>query len=437
MSDLPPAIAASPVPETDRVVTLDVIRGVAVLGILVMNVIEFGMPMRGYDNPAYAGGSEGADLWTYYVQAALFDGRMRALFSMLFGAGIVLFGERVARREGSAADLLLRRCLWLIPFGIVHRFALQWTGDILYIYAVICVLAVAFRVLKPRLLIVLGILVLACFVPIALVQHQAQAELRDRAAQAVAIEARGESVPADLAEARKRWERRASLVPPKPDEVKVEIDAVRGSWLDIARFRWEHNHQFQSDFLYRYFVFDVLGMVLLGMGLMKAGYFAGRCRRGVYLAMLAASVPAALLSFLLARAWHAEGFSYNALGVRLAHDLSYPFTRLIVGLGWAALVVLMLRGGVARPVLGAIGAVGRMAFSNYILQTLLCTTFFFGWGLGWYGTLSRVECMLVFAGASLVQIAFSLLWLRAYRFGPLEWCWRALTYWQRPPMRRT
>src|SRR5687768_6494638 len=102
-----PSIAAGP-PGGERIVALDAVRGLAVLGILVMNVVEFGLPLRAYDNPAVAGGSAGADRWTWLVQIALFDGKMRALFSMLFGAGLLLLAERIERagRGGEATDLL-------------------------------------------------------------------------------------------------------------------------------------------------------------------------------------------------------------------------------------------------------------------------------------------------------------------------------------------
>jgi uncharacterized protein len=114
----------------------------------------------------------------------------------------------------------------------------------------------------------------------------------------------------------------------------------------------------------------------------------------------------------------------------------YGYARGIGGLAWAAALVLVLRAGLLQRVTSALAAVGRMAFSNYVLQTVCCTLFFFGYGLGYYGELSRVRLMLVWLGVTAVQVGFSLLWLRRFRFGPLEWAWRALTYGRRPPFRR-
>ena len=434
----PPAPISQPAPvsEHDRVVSLDVVRGLAVLGILVMNIVEFALPMSAYASPIGGGGSDGANRWTWLIQASLFDGRMRALFSMLFGAGIVMIHQRMqAKGRGGAADLLLRRCLWLIPFGIAHRFLLQWTGDILYIYGLLGALAIAFRTLRPRSQILIGLSMLLMFLPMELRSYSKGAEQRAMAEQAVALEAEGEEIPEDLESARSRWERRTAA--PSADANDDEIHSMHGSWLDIAELRWDHNHRFQHAFIYYYFVWDVLGMVLLGMGLGGLGFFAGRMRTQVYVAALLTGLAATATSCLLAQSWAAQEWSRGALENRFWHGTLYPFLRGLGGLGWAAGLLLVLRANVLGVVTRCLGAVGRMAFSNYVLQTLLGTLLFFGWGFGLYGDLARAELMAVVAAFSAVQITFSMLWLKRFRFGPLEWCWRSLTYWQRQPMRRT
>ncbi len=428
--------ASAPVPPEQRLATLDLVRGLAVLGILVMNVVEFGLPMAAYENPLQAGGSTGADRWTWYVQMALFDGKMRALFSMLFGAGLWLIGERLAQadRGAEAADLLLRRCLWLALFGIVHRFALQWTGDILYAYGLLGLIAIPFRRARPGLLLGLGLVFLLAFTPIGLWRHHQAATLRADAQAAVALAAAGETVPKELADARTRWERRSS--PPKDDAHAAEIAAMRGGYREVFAYRWDHHHAFQSSFLYYYFVWDVLGMVFVGMALGRWGFFAGRLPTRVYGATIAAGAGGALVTFVWARQFAADGFLPTDLGLKTWHDALHPFVRGIVGLGHAAVLILVHRAGLLRRVTHALGQVGRMAFTNYVLQTVCCTLLFFGYGLGWYGRLSRAECMLVWAAVSLVQVAASLWWLRRFRFGPLEWAWRSLTRWQRQPLRR-
>jgi len=419
----------------ERVVTLDVVRGLAVLGILVMNVVEFAMPLAAYENPSHGGGSTGLDRLTWHIQVALFDGKMRALFSMLFGAGLVLITERMERAgRGGAADLLLRRCLWLALFGIVHRFALQWTGDILYAYGLLGLIAIAFRCWRPVPLLLAGVLCLGAFVPASLWQHHQAAKVREQAAQVAVLEAAQQPVPKELSDAKERWERRSAV--PKPERHKAEIDAMRGSYATVFAYRWDYHHTFQSAYLYYYFVWDVLGMMFVGMALCRVGFFAGRLPGSVYGISIGFGIVGAALSLAWANAWARTGFSAAELELKLWHDMLHPFVRGIVGLGWASALILLHRAGALRWLTATLMRVGRMAFSNYVLQTVCCTLFFFGYGLGQYGELSRAQTMLVFAAVTAIQIGFSWIWLARFSFGPLEWVWRSLTWWRLQPLRR-
>jgi uncharacterized protein len=433
-----PPPAPAPVADAERIASIDVIRGLAMLGILVMNVVEFAWPFDAYENPAYAGGSTGLDLATWFVQATLFDGKMRALFSMLFGAGLVLIDQRMqaAGRGGDAADLLLRRCLWLVPFGIVHRFVLQWSGDILYQYGLLALLAIPFRRWPARRLLALGIVVLALAAAPEVQKYRRLDTLRGDAVAAAALATKGEPVPAPLARAQKRWKDFANAIPPEPETVAAQVQAMRKGWIDICKERWDYHHLFQSTYLYEYFFWDVLGMMLLGMGLMKAGFFAGSCSPRVYRRVLVAGGMAALAVLGWAIAWQRTGFSHAALGLQLVRGAGYSCTRALVGLAWAAALLLLLRSGRLRALTAALASVGRMAFSCYIVQTLCCTLWFFGYGFGHYGDMSRSALMVVVAVVSLIQVAFSTAWLRLFRFGPLEWAWRSLTYWRRQPLLR-
>ena len=438
MSELPPPdpSSASPVPANERIVVLDIVRGLAVLGILVMNVVEFGMPLAAYENPLHCGGASGADLGTWYVQVVLFDGKMRALFSMLFGAGLVLITERMARagRGSESADQLLRRCLWLALFGVVHRFALQWTGDILYQYGLLGLIAIAFRRWRPVPLLIAGLLCLGAFVPASLLHHHQAAQQRDQAAQAQALETAQQPVPEDLRKAKERWAGR--IAAPEPKAHQAEVDAMHGDYTTVFAHRWNYHHMFQSSYLYLYFVWDVLGMVFLGMALCRLGFFAGGLSSGVYWASIAFGIAGAALSFTWAKAHADSGFSQAGLELKLWHDMLYPFVRGIVGLGWASALILLHRHGLLGWLTATLARVGRMAFSNYVMQTVCCTLFFFGYGLGFYAELSRAQVMLVWAAVSLIQIAFSWLWLAQFRYGPLEWVWRSLCWWRLQPLRR-
>src|SRR5262249_21193537 len=204
--------------------------------------------------------------------------------------------------------------------------------------------------------------------------------------------------------------------PPNPEELAQEIAPVRGSYLELFAARWDYHHLFQSSYLYYIFVWDVLGMMFLGMGLMKLGFFAGRCSRRVYVALLAAGALAALIVLGWAIAWQQTGFSGAAISLHALKETTYSYTRALVALAWASALLLLLRAGRLRWLTAPLALVGRMAFSNYIVQTICCTLLFFGYGLGLYGQLSRAQLLLVCVGVSLVQVAFSAVWLRLFRF---------------------
>src|SRR5690606_9843586 len=236
--------------------------------------------------------------------------------------------------------------------------------------------------------------------------------------------AAGEEVPAPLREARTRWDRRTA--PPDPEALRPEIEALRGSYATVFAYRWDYHHAFQSGYVYSYFVWDVLGTMLVGMGLLRLRFFHGAWSTRAYVAVLAAAALAAGAAFLLARAWAATQWSAGALELRAVRGATYPHTRLLVGLGWAAALLLVLRAGALRRVTGALAAVGRLAVTNYVLRAVRCSLVLVGYGAGGYGSLSRAELMVVWLAVSLVQVAFSLLWLRCFPIGPLEWAWRRL-----------
>jgi uncharacterized protein len=211
---------------------------------------------------------------------------------------------------------------------------------------------------------------------------------------------------------------------------------MRGGYTTVFRHRWDTHHMFQSVYLYYYYVWDVLGMMFLGMALCRLGFFAGTMTRGWYVASIGFAVAGAAASFVWAWAVAAAGFSANSIDLKLWYDLLYPFVRGIVGLGWASALILLHRGRALRWLTASLAHVGRMAFSNYILQTICCTLFFLGYGFGWFGQLSRAQLMLVWAAVTAVQIVFSWAWLALFRFGPLEWAWRSLTWWRWQPLLR-
>jgi uncharacterized protein len=424
-----------PVTSADRISSLDVIRGVALFGILLMNIVAFGLPYA-YDNPTNSGGADGLNLFAWQINTLLFEGTMRGLFSILFGAGIVLMTSRAEARDPSVgvADIYFRRNLWLVAFGLVHSWLLLFPGDILYRYGVVALFLFVFRKASPRFLIVLGVLLLA-----SLSAKDIYWTMQDRQALAAAESAQvlldnGDEITEEQQEAIDSWQETLDDDKTSPEMIEEMVTAKKGGYFDNIAANAERIIQGQSYGLYMFTFWDCAGMMLIGMALLKLGVLNAERSTRFYLLMMAVgygiglSVNAYEVNLLLN-----NNFSYMAVGqAYMSHDLG----RLPVTLGHVGLVMLICRKGWFSWLTSRIAAVGRMALSSYVTHTIICIFIFFGIGFAMYGELQRYQLYYIVFGIWMLQLIVSPIWLKYYRFGPLEWLWRSLTYNKRQPMKR-
>ena len=398
-----------PIAETTRIDAIDILRGVALLGILLMNIQSFAMPRAAYSNPIAYGDLEGANLYVWVASRMLAEQKFMAIFSMLFGAGIVLMAERADAR-GNARRAHYRRMGWLLVIGLLHAHLL-WHGDILFLYAVCGMLLYPLRRQPPGRLLALGALLLAVC--------------------SVLFVALGMSFP--------HWpenERAAFTAEwlPSAAAIEAELAVWRGSWLDQQPVRSAWAFEFETSTLIAFGVWRAGGLMLIGMALFKQGAFSARLPSRFYAVLVAAAVAVGLplqaygVALDFAREWQAWSFFFGT------QFIYWP--SIAVSLGYVGLVMLVCRAAALRPLTRSIAAVGRTALTNYLLQTIICTTIFYGHGLGWFGAVDRVGQVGVVAAVWAVQLVASSLWLRRFRFGPAEWIWRWLTYGVRPPLRR-
>ncbi len=405
---------ALPIRASDRIASLDVLRGFALVGILVMNIQVFSMPAAAYTNPTVWGGLSGADLAVWLFGQLFVNQKFLFLFSLLFGAGICLFADRIEARGGRPAPVHYRRMAWLLVFGLAHAYLL-WIGDILVPYAVCGSFLWLARRLGPRALLVLG---LAVFSAGSGLQLLAGAVL---------------SSPAVQGEARREI---AAEWTPSPEELEVEVAAYGSGWAGQQPLRVEQSlgmHLFMLPF---FSVWFVGGAMLFGMALYRLGILGAAREDGFYRRLAAwgllvgAPVTAFGIGWNCAGGWNWErsmffGAQFDTWGSPA------------MALGYLGLVLLVVRRGLLPGLLARLAAAGRMAFTNYLLQTVICTTIFYGHGLGLFGRVDRAGQLGIAAAVVLIQLWLSPLWLGRFAYGPLEWAWRGATYGRAPPLRRS
>jgi uncharacterized protein len=387
-----------------RLASLDVVRGVAVLGILLLNIVSFGLPQAAYLNPRAYGGWHGADLAAWAVNFVLFDGKMRGLFSFLFGASMLLVIERAEAKGENAAAVHYRRMLWLLAFGLAHLW-LVWHGDILAHYALMGMIAYGLRGLPIERLLALGVvLVLATTVIFA-------------------------ALPGAIHAGHELQELNQMMGVPPASEIARELALYRGDYAGILRARFAE-HAATPLVLLWFFGPETLAYMLFGMAGLRSGMLRGEWSRARYLRWLLICWGIALpLYGALAGYQIAAGFSLFSVAFG-GWMLATPLRPLMIA-GWACLILLLARPGGALT--ARLGAAGRMAFTNYLATSLIATTLFYGYGLGWFGHLFRWQLYLVVAGLWAMMLLWSKPWLERFRFGPFEYLWRSLARgsWQR------
>lgn len=382
------------------------------LGILGANIIAFGQPFVAYYWPGgFATPPRASDPWLWAAQAILIDGKMRGLFTLLFGAGLALFADRSAAR-GASGLLQVRRLAWLFVFGLAHYY-LAWRGDILTLYALCGLFAlVAVRWSAIQQFALGGMLYL--FGAVA------------SAATIGAAYGAGDGDPAsgNLA---------ASVASQQTDGAAEIAAAASGLWVDyVAHAVIEHRWQWFDSLLFSFL--ETVPLMLIGMGMYRAGVFSARFDATRQLRWGSAAVGLGMvLTALVAASAVIGGLSYAA--TLFAVEGAGAVARIPMVLGLA--VLLAAYGARAKGWLGdRLVAAGRMAFSNYLGTSLLMLFVFQAPGLRLFGQFDRPALYGVMLAGWVLMLAWSAPWLARYRYGPLEWLWRCLTYGRWFPLRR-
>ncbi|CAN5427529.1 DUF418 domain-containing protein [soil metagenome] len=395
---VPPPVLA-PVAPKARIQALDLIRGLAILGILAVNADGFAAPLSAYGSTDFwPFPNEGATAIAKWVMDAFFHEKFITLFSMLFGVSLFLVGGE--RKDRTRGPLVWRRVGWLFVIAMIHGFVIWW-GDVLSLYATTALIMLWCRSWKPKTLMIVGSILFVLMGALQLAPAALQFAPPEKRAEVMAQMIPG---PAKIAE--------------RKAKIAAEIVEAKSSFAGAAAVNARSYIKLMSFELFA--IPWTLGLMMIGLSLFKTGFLAGRSsgrRYGVVIGIGAVSL--AIVAWL---AWQEDVAEVLILGGDGLNGLLTPF----ISLAYASILILLWRAG-ARW-LAPLGRAGQMAFTNYLTQSIIMTSIFYGGRGGLMGEVDRPGLWAIVIAIWIVQLIWSTLWLSKFQMGPLEWVWRSLSY---------
>lgn len=371
-----------------------------------------------------------------------FEGTMRAIFTMLFGAGSLLLLQRLEKKSGalSGADIFYRRLIWLLLFGIINAFVLLWPGDILYTYALCGLFLFPFRNWKPSWLLAFGIVFMLIYTFKETMRYYDGRDMRNKGEQVIALVKKDSTVKLtdEQKEDKTKWE--AYLEKTKMESLRKaadkEIRDMQQGYFAIMAQLKPLNQRLQSKIFYQNYFWDTMCLLFIGMALFKWKVLTGgRSKKFYWLLTLLGYGIGLPLSYFFLHTLLITDFDRTRWANTMIVDV-YQQKRFFLALGHIGVVMLLYKYRVLTGLLTVLARTGQMAFTNYLGQSIICIIIFYGFGFGLYGKLERYQLYYVVGGIWLFQMIFSTIWLKYFYFGPFEWLWRSLTYWKRQPMKR-
>jgi len=429
-----PGQNAAPVPAAERLIALDTLRGFAVMGILVMNVYAFAMPLAAYNNPTIMGGTDALNMGTWFLTHVLFDQKFMSIFAMLYGAGIIMMMNRAEVRGSAFTPIFYRRSAWLIVIGLLHAYFI-WFGDILFHYGLMGMIVFLFRRAAPRTLITIACVLLPVTLLINFGSSFYMEEMQAQVAEIERLQADGTVLDDEQQQKLEQWQEIRVVFSPSEEDIAADVAAYRGTYIDALTQRAPFVALMQVSSILAVVIWRVGALMLLGMALMKLDVLSGerstRFYKSLTLVGYGVGLPLAITSAVLL-----EANEFDPLFVARYGGIPNYFGSVLVALGHIGVVMLVLKSGALKGLSDRFAAVGRMALSNYLAHSLVMTSLFYGYGLGLYAEVPRFPQQGFVLALIGLQLLVSAWWLERFRFGPAEWLWRSLTYLQRQPMRR-
>ena len=384
----------------NRIHSLDLLRGFAVLGILIMNITNFSHVNVAYMNPTIGAGLEGYNQYFHAFNYIFADTRFMSIFSILFGSGVVLFTTNAEFKGKRAGVLHFKRMFWLLLFGFVHAY-LIWEGDILVTYAICGCLIFLLRKKTIQALLILTIILF--IVPITFNLMTYYGLTMDE------------------------LESTFAFFHPSYEQIAIEIKVMQGSFLEQMPIRLENAIEFQTFVFLIETFWRTTSLMLLGMILYRKGVLSADKSIGYYNKMILIGFGIGLIVSLIGlnQSYNSEWSGAYVMSIGANYKI---VSGLFMAIGYIGFVIWCFKKGIFKKLQNRLQATGRMAFTNYIGMSIICTLIFNGHGLGLYGTLDRLQQFLIVGAIWVLILIVSPLVLKKYRFGPLEWLWRKLTY---------
>jgi len=430
-----------PVQQAERIKSVDMIRGFALLGILLMNIPGFGINWDVW-HKILKGPHNTADYYTLAVVSTFFEGTMRGLFSMLFGAGMILFtlNKKETPSGPTVTEYYYRRLLWLVVFGIFNAYVLLWFGDILFYYGLCGMLLYVFRNTNPKWLLVLGFICMGVTMLKVQLNWSEVTDKRKAYNEAIAVSKSGKQLSGEQEAAKAEWTELEKRRTPDSTIMNRNVTKMRSNYATIYQYWLPKNADSETWGMYHQWVWDGLTMMFIGMALFGWGFFSNQLSSSTYgmWLLVGYGIGIPISWFVFSAGASAETMNIGSYADRyyVTHNVLYDVRRILLSLGHASLLMLLYRSKLVPWLMRALANIGQLAFTNYLMQSIICTWLFYGYGFAWYNKLAFHQLYYVVGAVWIFQLIFSAIWLKYFRFGPFEWLWRSLTYWKRQPMKR-
>ncbi|TXE18784.1 DUF418 domain-containing protein [Psychroserpens burtonensis] len=415
----------TPLKALNRIQSIDVMRGIVLFGILLMNINGMALA-NAYGDPTVSGGAAGWNLYTWITTNMLFEGTMRALFSLLFGAGMFILLDRMEKKGAGikAADIYFRRLTWLLVFGLIHGYLLVWTGEILFNYALMGFLVYSFRNMLPKKLIIIALVLFSLGTIWNYADYKSNVKMMENVAMAEQFKTDGKELTDDLKTAHVKWE---ELQKERSPEAIEEYNAnMKKDYFGVVAFLAPINMHIETYYLYRYDVWDILSMMLLGIAFFKLNILSAVKSYRFYGIMMGVGYGIGLsVNYYEVQMIMDNNFSFLSFSKSY---LTYDLGRLFVAMGHIGAIMLFCKLPILLVLKKALGAVGKMALTNYVMHSVFAMFIFTGAGFGLFGEFSRHQLLYIVFAIWIFQLIASPLWLKYHNFGPLEWLWRNLSY---------